>query len=98
MVDKGSSVSNYSQLFPVTCLQKRRNPMEYVFPHRQQVPYTQLDLKERAQGTGRTVGEELASGRPVRTETCSADARISAGRHDTSASISGRAAKVTLQV
>lgn len=29
----------------ITCLQKRRKPMEYVFPHRQQVPYIQLDLK-----------------------------------------------------
>lgn len=47
--------------------------MEYVFPHRQQVPYMQLDLKERAQRTGRTVGEALASGRPVRSGACSVE-------------------------
>ena len=32
---------------PLTCLQKRRNPMEYDMPCRQQVPYRQLDLGVR---------------------------------------------------
>lgn len=31
--------------------------MEYVFPHKQQVPYTQLDLKTRAQSMGWNVIE-----------------------------------------